>query len=374
MKTHKSLQTALNDTIQILKTGNKELAIQYLLDYCRKQPDNAEIRCEIGKFLQQNNMPFKAEIFYRDSLSINKQQATIHFNLGVIYQNLNKVNEAINEYTAATEIDSKYARAYANLGYLYNENGDKDKCRDACLAAQELDPENPQIKHMVAALGIEEAPEIADKEYIKNLYDGYANSYDSHLSVTLKSQTPQLVYDKTIEYAGNNNTHKKILDLGCGTGICGELFKPHADTLIGIDLSEKMIKQAQKKNIYTSLHISDIIEHLNNNEIEFDYIVSSDVLIYIGNLLELFKAAKKSLKENGLFTFSVESTLDTSDDYILGSTGRYQHNHQYISGIAEQCGFSILSSNEAPLRQQNNKDVIGRIYALSVAEKIKPNL
>ncbi len=366
MKQIKPLKSALNDTIQILKTGNRELATQYLLDYCARQPGNAQIRFEIGKFLQQQNMPFKAEIFYRDSLKINKQQATIHFNLGVIYQNLNKINDAINEYNTATRIDQKYARAYANLGYLYNEIKDKAKCRHVCLTAQKLDPENPQIKHMIAALGIEPAPEIADKKYIKNLYDEYASSYDSHLSVTLKSKTPKLVYDSTIKHAGNANTHKKILDLGCGTGICGELFKPHADTLIGVDLSGEMIKQAQKKSIYTNLFTSDIIEYFNNNENEFDYIVSSDVLIYIGNLMELFKAIKSALSKKGLFTFSVESALESEEDYILGSTGRYQHNHIYIYALAKQCGFTILSSNEAALRKQNGEDVIGRIYVFSI--------
>lgn len=366
MKQIKNLEAILNDTIQILKTGNRELATQYLLDYCARNPDNAEIRFEIGKFLQQRNMPFKAEIFYRDSLKIDKKQAIIHFNLGVIYQNLNKIDDAIKEYKTATNVDPKYARAYANLGYLYNETGDKGKCRDACLAAQKLDPENPQIKHMIAALGIAPAPEMADKQYIKNLYDEYASSYDSHLSVTLKSKTPELVYDATIKHAGTTNTDKIILDLGCGTGICGELFKPHANTLIGVDLSEKMIRQAHNKNIYTSLFATDIVEHLNNDTISYDFIFSSDVIIYIGNLKELFNAVKKSLKTGGLFTFSVESTSDTKENYILGATGRYQHNHKHITALAKQCGFSILSSDEAPLRKQNNKDVIGRIYVFSI--------
>ena len=42
-------------------------------------------------------------------------------------------------------------------------------------------------------------------------------------------------------------TTYRILDLGCGTGLCGPLFKPMASTLIGIDLSEKMIAQAAQK-------------------------------------------------------------------------------------------------------------------------------
>lgn len=365
MQQIKPLESVLNDTIQILKTGNRELATKFLLDYCEKHPDNAEIRFEIGKFLQQNNMPFKAEIFYRDSLSINSNQATIHFNLGVIYQNLNKVDDAIAEYLSATTIDPEYARAFANLGYLYNEKGDKEKCRAACLSAQAIEPDNPQIKHMIAALGIAPPPEVADKQYIKNLYDEYATSYDKHLSVTLKSKTPELVYNATIKHAGDRNTNRIILDLGCGTGICGKLFKPHASTLNGVDLSEEMIKQAKEKNIYTTLFTSDIIDFFNTNSLKYDFIVSSDVIIYIGNLTTLFKLVKSALNPDGLFVFSVESAKDSNEDYTLGTTGRYQHSHKYISSLSEEFDFTILSSNQETLRKQNNKNVSGRIYVLS---------
>lgn len=369
MGSNKGLKHIMQKSIKMLQAGNRDSAIQLLTDYCKKRPNDAETRRDIGIFLQQNNMPFKAESFYLDALRINNDHAVIHFNLGVIYQNINMVNQAIKSYKRAIDVSANYTQAYANLGYLYKQTGDITKCRQACLIAQRLEPENPQVKHMIASLGINEAPEAASQDYIKNLYDNYAEKYDQHLSITLKSKVPELIYKATLALY-NRDTESgiieniNILDLGCGTGISGELFSKHTNKMVGIDLSEKMIAEAKKKDIYSSLIISDITEYLNNNSEMYDIIISSDVLIYFGNLHNVFKGATKALHDGGLFSFSIEALSEESGDYSLKESGRYKHNHKYISNLAEENNLSILSATKTVLRQQNNEDVKGRIYVL----------
>ena len=39
-----------------------------------------------------------------------------------------------------------------------------------------------------------------------------------------------------------------ILDAGCGTGLCGPLLAPYARRLVGVDLSDGMLKHAREKN------------------------------------------------------------------------------------------------------------------------------
>ncbi|MFK5891835.1 MAG: tetratricopeptide repeat protein [Pseudomonadota bacterium] len=367
MTTKKNISGILSNALQTIKTGNKRLAIQFLSDYCTDDSDDANIPREIANFLQKNNMPIKAEMFYQNSLSIDNNQSSIYFNLGVIYQQMDKTEQAIAAYIQATEISPDYAKAYANLGYIYHETGDTEKSKAACLKAQSLDPENPQIKHMIAALGIEPLPETANQQYIKDLYKDYAGHYDEHLSVTLKSKVPELIFNTTLEFMTSKSPTNTLLDLGCGTGICGNLFIDHANKMTGVDLSEEMIEEARKKEIYSQLFVSDLGEYLVKNNDTFDIAISSDVLIYIGNLQEIFDGVYKSLNKNGLFTFSIESSFNSEDDFILDSTGRYKHNPAYIENIAKNSGFTILSSNETELRQQNKKGVIGRIYVVNRA-------
>lgn len=369
MTSHQNLNAILNKAIRRVQAGHKDQAIELLSHYCHQYPDNARIRCDIGIFLQQNHMPLKAEQFYRDSLRIDNQQAVIHFNLGVIYQNINRVEQAIDCYRQATEISADYSHAYANLGYLYKQTGEEEKCREACLTAQRLEPDDPQIKHMIASLGIEKTPAAASQSYIKNLYDHYAGYYDQHLSTTLKSNVPELIYKTTLAHVDcdaikNQKQHISLLDLGCGTGMCGALFSLHTRKMTGIDLSEKMIAEAKKKNVYTTLLASDIGEYLKKNTEKYDIIISSDVLIYFGDLEIVFKGVDKALNSEGLFSFSIESLHHSAEDYVLDDSGRYKHNHRYILQLAKDNKWLMLSSTETALRQQNKENVMGRIYVL----------
>jgi ubiquinone/menaquinone biosynthesis C-methylase UbiE len=43
------------------------------------------------------------------------------------------------------------------------------------------------------------------------------------------------------------NKSQEILDLGCGTGLCGAWFTDYSARLVGVDLSPKMIEVAKKK-------------------------------------------------------------------------------------------------------------------------------
>ena len=367
MKENRKLSRTLEKAQAFIQAGDRTSAVELLMKLCARDKKNADIRREAGIFFQQNNMPFKAEMFYRDSLRLDSKQAVVYFNLGVIYQNINQVEQAIECYRHAIATSSDYMRAYANLGYLYKQTGELEKCRDACLKAQALAPDDPQVNHMIASLGIEKAPEVADRDYIKSLYDNYADTYDSHLSVTLKSRVPELIYKTTLRFCGEIEG-RKILDLGCGTGICGEFFAAHTGiALEGIDLSEKMIEQASAKNVYTALHVGDINEFLKSNTANYDIIISSDVLIYFGSLEKVFSGAARLLPDNGLLVFSVESLHNSSEDYILDDTGRYKHNHNYIKRLAESANLEMISSAETALRQQNKEDVIGRIYAIKQA-------
>jgi len=38
--------------------------------------------------------------------------------------------------------------------------------------------------------------------------------------------------------------NKHVLDAGCGTGLCGPILRPYAAGLVGVDLSEGMLKVA----------------------------------------------------------------------------------------------------------------------------------
>lgn len=358
------LGSVLTEVEKLIASKNWNMAQPLLHKFCQLNSGNADIPARIGMYFQSRNMPVKAEMFYLESLKINNQQAILHFNLGLIYQMLNKLESARNAYKTATDIQPDYARAHANLGYVYSQLNHMDNATKSFSEAIRLMPDDPQIKHMMAAVGITETPSTANKEYIKNTFDGYASYYDNHLLGQLKTRTPQLVYDACVKYLNKDEKNIDILDLGCGTGLCGALFKTIANRLVGVDLSGEMVNEARKKNIYTELYVDDIGNHIRQYNNSFDTVIASDVFVYIGDLDNIFKAVHAAMKDNSVFSFTTEALQNTRDDYKLEHTGRYKHSHEYIERITKKNGFTLIYSCLMPIRQQNGIDIPGYVYSI----------
>ncbi len=89
-----------------------------------------------------------------------------------------------------------------------------------------------------------------------------------------------------------------ILDLGCGTGLCGELFKEFSARLTGIDISQEMITAAKAKNIYDELLVADIEQALTDYH-DLDLVLAADVFTYIGELNGIFAQIRRALKKTG---------------------------------------------------------------------------
>ena len=143
--------------------------------------------------------------------------------------------------------------------------------------------------------------EIAPRQYVENLFDGYSRKFEADLVDKLKYMTPKLIRDILIK----PNDHKvlgSVLDLGCGTGLLGPEIKDYCSKLEGIDLSSKMLKLAKQKNIYDNLNHMDIFEYLSRIPLDFDYYIAADVFVYIGNLTEIFQLIKSRNKKSDGFS------------------------------------------------------------------------
>ena len=142
-------------------------------------------------------------------------------------------------------------------------------------------------------------------KHTETLFNDYANTFEKHLEKNLKYRIPTVIREKVHELHEGETT-LRILDLGCGTGLIGDEIKKYCSNLEGIDLSKQMLKIASAKNIYNKLQHKDIVEYLSTEDLDFNYFISSDVFIYVGELSEIFKLIKLRNKLKGKFIFSTE--------------------------------------------------------------------
>lgn len=107
---------------------------------------------------------------------------------------------------------------------------------------------------------------------------------------------------------------KRVLDLGCGFGWhCRYAAEQGATTVVGIDLSEKMLDQAARRNgspliEYKRMAVEDF-EFLPGT---FDVVISSLAFHYLESFDEICRKVNRCLTPGGCFVFSVEHPVFTA--------------------------------------------------------------
>jgi tetratricopeptide (TPR) repeat protein len=107
--------------------GDTAKAIHNYLESTTENPDNYDAFVELGVLHWAQNNPL-AENYLKSALDIKPDGVDALYALGMQYQQVDKLNEALETYTRILQIDSTYRTAYYNMGYikyqylqLYNE-------------------------------------------------------------------------------------------------------------------------------------------------------------------------------------------------------------------------------------------------------------
>ena len=306
----------------------------------------------------QDALPYLEEI-----AQYNPTHAEIQAQLAEAYLDTGNTSLAIQTFEKALQLLPSNAVWQHNLAVLYLREQQPAQALLHFKAALQANPDNPTAQHMVQALSNLDS-KTAPPQYIADLFDQYSAYYDQHVKKQLQYQAPELLRQIISKHLGNALNPMNILDLGCGTGLCSVYFRDLAKYLIGIDLSAEMLAHAKALNSYDALcqgNICQCIPGTNSNC--FDLIIAADVLVYCGDLTNIFALCATALKNTGLLAFTIEKLA--IGDYHLQTTGRFAHSLQYIAAIAQQSGFIVQDHREIQLRMQQDKPIIGELYLLS---------
>ncbi|MDB5298704.1 MAG: cellulose synthase subunit BcsC, partial [Phycisphaerales bacterium] len=198
-------------------------------------------------------------------------------------------------------------------------------------------------------------------EAVTQLFDRYADHFDAHLRGPLRYHLPEVIADTIIALQPGRDMD--VMDLGCGTGLCGPLLRPWAATLQGVDVSPEMLKKARERGVYDRLERGDLVDTLRQNPQALDLLVAADVLIYLGDLAPTFESAAAALRPRGLFAFSVESC--EGDRYQLRPGNlRFMHSKAYVQHLAAIYGFNEESISPIAVRYEAGQPVAGYLVIL----------
>jgi predicted TPR repeat methyltransferase len=199
----------------------------------------------------------------------------------------------------------------------------------------------------------------ASNAFVQSTFDAFAASFEAKLA-SLSYRAPELVAASLADAGRVADGRSRILDIGCGTGLCGPLLRPYAARLVGVDLSAGMLAHAREKDVYTDLQQCELTEFLRSRRDAFDVMVSADTLVYFGDLQEFCQAAADALSPSGLLVFTLEHAVDEDVDYRLELHGRYSHGIGYVKRVLTQSGLTA-DVGTAELRNEAGAPVAGLV-------------
>ncbi|KAJ8526057.1 hypothetical protein ON010_g15126 [Phytophthora cinnamomi] len=243
--------------------------------------------------------------------------------------------------------------------------------------------------HSLATLEGATTTKTAAPAYVAEVFDELADTFEEKLVAHLEYRVPWQLVEALQKFSPPGFIPKGspkepewvVADVGCGTGLCGRLLRPHVKHITGIDISPLMIEKTRAEGSYDELQTADIVPFLEACADEsVDLIISADVWIYVGALEQVFELSALKLRAStGWMAFSIEllskgiaENLEegingTAVGYRLAPSGRFQHSHEYITSLATCTGFSIAVQQDISVRKESGEPIPGRIYLLQRA-------
>jgi len=331
-----------------------------------RQPDYGQAWNNLGMAYRETGDQDEALSCFQRAVEFAPDMAEAWNNLGVAQDEFNMIQDASKSYRKAIEIRSDYASAHFNLGLSLQKLRLFKEAEDHYNKVLETKPDDEAARFMLQSLGTSETPDAAPVEHVRRIFDRCAGTFERILVKDLEYKTPELLFDLVRPYL---TEEMNVLDLGCGTGLGAQLYRPFAKRLIGVDVSSKMLEKAAEKKIYDRLKVFDILQDWEFRQ-EFDLIYSSDVFVYFGNLDTVIRSASSYLVYGGIIAFSVERLEDNSMEYRLFPSGRYAHSRTYIQDCLRGHGLHLIEETKADIRKESGNQIKGLlIVAKNIGEE-----
>ncbi len=378
--------------------GRSDEGIALVRESLAASPDESDWHNTLGNMLSATGQDAEAVAAFMAALEVDARHAHAWNNLGALLLRNGQAGEAIRAFDNAVTIDSAFEDAWYNLGDAQARVGDEQAAAVSRCAAYVLrpladkprhmlgvafsvlgrfddaarmyeqwlvqEPGHPVASHLLAAARGGAAPERASNAYLQAYFDGLADSFDHKLLGTLHYSVPALI-GQVLRERGVPPHSLRILDAGCGTGLCGQEVAPHARTLIGVDLSARSLELAAGKGVYSALQQQEVVAHMADGPgAAYDLVLAADTLIYFGDINGFLHAAVHSLAAGGQLIASFEELAPAGGDgagpsHAITPSGRYSHRRSHVLERLRAAGFEAPEVTDIDIRNELARPVTG---------------
>lgn len=300
-----------------------------------------------------------------------RNPAEASFQLGCKLVAKERFKEAIFRFKFVLWLQPYRAGAWYNLGVCYLALKQLGEGVAAIKKTLAINPKNETARFLLATIGDGRyaegyQPHTTPPEMIKSEFAARAEEYEEEEVGNYGYRGHVAVYEAVRDLpAANPTRYEQVLDAGCGTGLLGDLLRPLAMQLTGLDISPEMLAIARKrrnnknKPVYHHLIEADLRSYLLHQHAPiYDLIAAANVAPILGGLAPMLDGAAKALKTGGWLVFTI-LPLERGEGYhLLAEERRFAHSEVYLRQLAAKSGLVLHSLLQHSLYPGRNCHVV----------------
>lgn len=400
-QTNLSLKDNPNDDILFLFKGNalrhKGMLPEALEAFGRAiflNPNNALARSSYASVLYETGDLVNALNAADAGILIDPEFSDPYLISGDVLMELGFPEEAVFPYNKAYDIDGE-----ENLGVLvatlYAQNDMLEEAIDVFSSLLSKNPDSPVLQFRFGTALLYALQNGASHEFIKETAKNWREQYhdkpfveefsqhlvDNHVGYNPLNTTAvatlfdefaetydqELTFEPVVEALKANIGEQKdltIADLGCGTGRYAPVLKEFSSSLLGVDVSRKMLDKATKKKLYSQLFQADFKTFLSENKNAFDVIAALDVLDYTPNLPETMSAFVSGLKEGGMALLTLYRNNINGEGEMIYPPFYEIYSEKFVKKTANDAGLDVELCMDIPSENYKNRHIQRLFYLL----------
>ncbi|MDD9331101.1 MAG: methyltransferase domain-containing protein [Wolbachia sp.] len=318
----------------------------------------------------------KYNTFHKGTIGLlekSKNLLNTNIEIGLYHFYKGNISDAKLRFWLISIFYSNLPVVWYNIGRCHFALGNTNQAYNYLTKTLRLDNNHEEasyyIKKMTNPLPIKELP----KNLIKQYFDYTGEYFVEHWLIAKQYKGHELVCMIITKIFNDSTSKLNILDLGCGTGICGHFLKIHnvVSHIVGIDISNRMLNIARGcfikgKPVYNQLIHMEIIDFLKQEKsYQHDVIIFAEVLHYSYDFQLELELAKRFLSKNGVIVCLTRRKEGDGIDFI--NKGDYfRHSESYVQHVAKEINMQISYMSYCKIY---GSQVDGILFALQNRQK-----
>lgn len=279
----------------------------------------------------------------------SKDLVKTNYELGLDHWQRGNLYDATLRFKMTLFLRPDHLLAHYQLGRCYLAKNKHEQAKKEFNAALQLQPDFPESLYFLSTLGELPPPATIPLTIIEDYFDGLASSYTSDMVEQQHYTGHNVIADTLLPLISDSEKNFQILDLGCGTGLCGKIIKEAKSSCIltGIDVSRKMLSEAKSLKtgdipVYDYLKHTNIVEYVATTEKKYHALVAGLSFNYLGDLTEALTHAKGILHPGAPLILTVQHS-DVDNVAFTPDMKSFCYAASYMTRTAESAGFSTIA-------------------------------